>query len=120
MISQSCLISQIRENYYSKACIEDYISHLQSFITETKASPFGPLANQHPGPPSKAFHLADKEVNSHSSKELLKQPLPDFYYMNVRSLKEHPYATFFKIESYSDVITVRERNYIKEADQDEE
>jgi hypothetical protein len=81
-----------------------------------------PLVNQRSGPPARAQSLSHKtEVDPLSGEELLENPPPDFHYMDVRPLKAPENITttsFLKISNYPDVITVGERDYIKEADED--
>src|SRR6202035_626842 len=52
--------------------------------------------------------------------ELLEQPPPEFMYMDTRPLEVDTTTSFLKITAHKDVITVGERDYIKDIDEDGE
>jgi hypothetical protein len=57
-------------------------------------------------------------VDPLSGEELLEHPPPEFHYYDVRPLE--PPASLLKITPHRDVITVGEKDYIREVDDDEE
>lgn len=69
--------------------------------------------------PPRAESLSPKtEVDPLSGEELLEHPPPEFHYMDVCSIEDPKHTSFLKIGNYPDVITLGERDYIKEADED--
>lgn len=79
-----------------------------------------PLAMQQLGKPPEAKPMDQVTVDPISGMELLEQPPPEFHYIDVRPLCDEDYTPFLKITTHKDVITVGERDYIREIDEDEE
>jgi hypothetical protein len=78
------------------------------------------LELQQPGTPPKATPIENVEIDPTSGEELLEQPPPEFHYMDVRLLEEpvQSSTSFLKITAHDDVITVGEKDYIKDVDED--
>src|SRR5271155_5196336 len=76
-----------------------------------------PLAVQPTGQaPPVATPMTDPITDPASGEELLEHPPPEFHYHDCRPIE--PYSSFLKIMAHRDVITVGERDYIKDVDED--
>lgn len=79
-----------------------------------------PLEKQQLGTPPSAVAIENVVTDPVSGAELFEQPPPDFHYIDVRSLEIDNKAHFLKITTHGDVITVGQRDYIKDIDEEGE
>lgn len=79
-----------------------------------------PLSMQAPGKPPTATPVESATIDPATGEELLEHPPPEFHYMDVRPIGEDRFASLLKISTYSDVITVGEKDYINDIDEDGE
>jgi hypothetical protein len=75
-----------------------------------------PLSLQQPGNPPKATPIENVSIDPLSGEEVMEHPPPEFHYMDAR--QDDDVTSFLKITTHSDVITVGERDYIKDIDED--